>query len=90
MSERARLGNPPGGGIGDANVEHFALADEVVEPTHDLFHGRESVPDVDPVQVDVAGLQALEAGFDGVDHAFAVVPGSIRVLAGNGVTVLGG
>src|SRR5215510_9604918 len=77
LSERVGLGDPPCGSIGDADVEHFALADEVVERAHDLFDGRESVPNVHPVKVDVAGLQALEAGFDGLDHALAVVACSI-------------
>jgi hypothetical protein len=55
LSERVRLRDPPGRGIRDADVEHFALANQVIQSSHDLFDRRNLVADVDPVEIDVVG-----------------------------------
>jgi hypothetical protein len=46
--------------IGDPDVEHLACTDRVVESANDLLDGREGVPDMKPVQVDVVGAEARE------------------------------
>jgi hypothetical protein len=63
---------------------------EVIERAHHFFDWCDSVPDVDPVKIDVARLQAPEAGFDGLDHAFAVVARGVGVFAGDRVGVFRG
>ena len=37
------------------------------------------VPDVNPVQVDVIGLQPLEVRFHGLHHILAVIAGRVRI-----------
>lgn len=58
------LGHDPGGRVRDAQVEHLAGGDEVVEGLHQLRDGRGEVPPVHVQQVDVVGLELLEAGLD--------------------------
>ena len=79
LGERVGLRHPPGRSIGDSDVEHLALTHQVVERSHRFFGGRELIPDVHPVQIDVVGFQALQAGFDGLHHIFAVVAGRVWV-----------
>ncbi len=56
------------GRVGNADVEHFSGAHEVVERAHDFFGRRHRVPDVQPVEIDVVGAEALEARLDGLHH----------------------
>ena len=56
------LGDDPGWGVGDAEVEDFAGGDEVVEALHELLHRGGVVPPVHVQQVDVVGLQLGQAG----------------------------
>jgi hypothetical protein len=51
-----RLSDPPGGSIRDARVKHLACSNRIVESSHDLFRRRDLVPDMDPIKVDVVGL----------------------------------
>ena len=67
------LGDDPGGGVADAEVEDFARGDGVVEGVHDFGDRGGVVPPVDVEQVDVARLEFLEAGFEGDVEAFGVV-----------------
>src|SRR5262249_44921932 len=61
----------------------------VVEGTHDFLDGRELVPDVQPVKVDVIGLQPPETGVHREHHALAVVACGVGIVAGSGIGVLG-
>jgi hypothetical protein len=85
VGKRVRLRDPPGRGIRDAGVEHLALANQIIQPSHDLFDRRDLVPDVDPVKVDIIGLQPLEACFHCLHHTLAVVAGRVRVRARNSI-----
>ena len=44
-------------------MTHLPLAHQIVQRAHDLFHGRQTVPGVQEVEVDVVGLQSLERRF---------------------------
>src|SRR6266436_8945283 len=74
-----RLRDPPRGGIRNSDVEHLALANQIVQSAHDFFDWRNLVPHVDPVQVDVVGLQSLETRFHCLHHTFAVIAGRVRI-----------
>ena len=76
------LGDLPAEPVGDADVADFALLDEGVEGAEGLFDGGDGVVAVDLVEVDVVGLEAAEAGFDGVHDVSA--GGADVVAAGAG------
>src|SRR6202162_5903374 len=40
------------GGIRNSDVEHLALANQIIQPSHDFFNWRNLVPHVDPVKVE--------------------------------------
>lgn len=68
-----RLDHHPRRCIRDAQVQHLAGGDEVVEGVHDLWDGGGEVPIVEVEEVDVRGLEvgegvggALAEGFEGV------------------------
>ena len=65
-----------------ADVADFALLDEGVEGAEGFFDGGDGVVAVDLVEVDVVGLEAAEAGFDGVHDVAA--GGADVVAAGAG------
>lgn len=70
----------------------LAGAHQVIEATQYLFHRRDVVAHVRPEQVNVIGVQAFEAFFDGAHHVLAVVAELDRAfIAGLGAqAVLGG
>jgi hypothetical protein len=43
-----------------------------------------------PIQVDEIGLQSLQAGFDGLHHALAVIARRIRIIARRSIGIFGG
>ena len=89
LGDAEGFGDLPGEPVGDADVADFALLDEGVEGAEGLFDGGDGVVAVDLVEVDVVGLEAAEAGFDGVHDVSA--GGSDVVAAGAGAAVdLGG
>jgi hypothetical protein len=69
---------------------HLALANQIIEPSHDFFDGRNFVPHVDPVKVDVIGLQPLQARFYGLHHILALVISRVRICARIGQAVFRG
>ena len=85
-----RLGDPPGRGIRNPDVEHLALANQVIQPSHHFFDRRDLVPDVDPIQVDVVGLQPPEARFHSLHHILTLIAGRIRIGARSGSRVFRG
>ncbi len=66
LGDAERLGYLEGLPVRDADVTDFALLDEGIESTKGLFDGGDGVVAVDLVEVDVVGLEAAQAGFDGV------------------------
>lgn len=79
IGDGVHLGDLPGGGIRDADVEDFAAADEIVERAHRLFDRREQIGGVDPVEIDVRGGEAFQARFERSHHALAMVAGRVRI-----------
>src|ERR1700722_7125919 len=81
---------------GDADVERFRHGDEFAfdgafdQAVFDLHgdeggpaaQGRELIPNVNPVKIDVVGFQAFKTGFDGLRHVFAVIAGGFDVFGG--------
>src|SRR5260221_10783339 len=47
---------------------------------HDFLDRGYRIPHVNPEQIDVIGLQPLQAGFDGLDHALATVSSAVGVI----------
>ena len=69
----------PGGGVGDAEVEHFGLADDVVEALHELGDADGEVPPVHIENVQVVGLEFLQAVAEGDVQGFGAVAGEVAV-----------
>src|SRR5437588_7693347 len=69
----------PGRGIRDPNVENLPRADLVIEYPHQFVNRGQRIPDMNPVQVDVVGVQTAEAALEGLDQALAVVAARIRI-----------
>lgn len=67
-----------GGGVGDAQVQDLASADEVVEALHDLLARGRVLPPVQVQNVDVIGLELLERLLDGDLHALRVVARAVN------------
>ena len=76
--------------VGDPHVEHLAGPGEVVEPAHHLFDGGGEVPGVNPQQINVVGVEALQAGFHAAHHVLARVARSVGISAAHRQGVLGG
>ena len=76
-------GDPPGREIRGADIEHFALPDQVVQSAQDFVGWGREVVDMDPQQINVVGAQALEAALDRADQVLAMI------ALGVGVVVVG-
>ena len=63
----------PGGKVRKADVKHLPGRDQVVHPTQDLLHGRHRIVAMQPEDVDVICLQALQAAVDGGHHRLAAI-----------------
>ena len=87
LGHAARLGiliagrHDPGGHIARAEVEHSALAHEVVECAHELGDARAPVPVVHVQDVDVVGLQLAQRRLERHVQAFGAVALEINVDA---------
>ena len=66
-----RLGDLPGGMVGQADVADLALPDEIVVRRQGLLQRRVRVGIVGVVEVDVVGLQAAQARLDLADDVAA-------------------
>ena len=66
LASAERLGDLPGRPIGDADITHQALAGQVVQRAQGLVDGGDGVVAVDLVEVDVIGLQPLQAALNRV------------------------
>ena len=73
------FGDLPRRGVRDAEVAHLAGPNEVVERGHRLLDGGVHVPDVQPVQVDVVGLQAPQRVLAGVDQRLAARAAAVGI-----------
>jgi len=77
-----RLSDPPRWGIRNSDVEHFALANQIIQPSHDFFDWGNLVPHVDPIEIDVIGLQPLETRSHCLHHILALVAGRVWAVPG--------
>src|SRR5208283_5953753 len=68
--------------IRQADRSHFALLHKFVERLHRLFERRDSIGPVDEVDVDVIGVERLEAFVDRLDHALA---GAVAIVGSVGI-----
>ena len=80
-----RLGDLGGLPLADADVQHLALADEVVEGPQRLLERRLVVEAVRLVEVDVVGLQPLQRGVAGLDDVLAGQTALVRAGTGRPV-----
>ena len=61
----------PGAHVGEPPLADLALADQVAEGGNGLLPGRVGIDAVRVVEIDVVGLQALQAGLDRAHHVAA-------------------
>ena len=90
VGQHVGLGDDPGGGVGDAEVEQLARAHQIVQGPHDLLDGRGVVPLVQPVQIDVVRLQPAQAGLHRLDEVLAMVAGGVGVVEAHAEREFGG
>src|SRR5712692_2041382 len=60
LGDQLRLGHLPRRRVGDAEVAHLAGTHEILERPHRLLDGRVLVPVVQPIEIDVIGLQPAQ------------------------------
>ena len=65
--------------VGDAHIEHFSDANHVIKPSHHLLDRSHEIPGVNPIEVDVIGLEPLEAGLKGAGHVLAVIAARVGI-----------
>ena len=82
------LADDPGRGVADAQVEHLAADDEVVQRLHDLGDRGGKVPPVDVEQVDVGRAEFPQARFEGDAQALGGVA-EVVGLDGHGLGGVG-
>ena len=80
LGERVRPRHDPRGCVGDPDVEDLPGPHDVVEGPHRLLEGRHPVPGVDPVEVDVVGAQAFQAGVERLHQVLPVVPAAVGIV----------
>ena len=79
LGERVGAGNDPSGKVGEANVEDLSGTNEIVERTHHFIDWRKCIESMDPVEIQVIGVETLEAGFKGADEVLAMVAASVGI-----------
>ncbi len=86
----AELGNLPRAMVRQSVVAQFARLDQIVERTHRFFDRRLVVFAMDVEQIDVIGVQALQAGIDGTHDVFARCTACVDIAAIERIGELGG
>ena len=84
------LGDLPRRRVGDAEVADLARAHEIVERGHRLLDRRVRVPVVQPVEIDVVGLQAAQRLLAGGDDRLAARAAAVRIARIEVAAELGG
>ena len=74
-----RLRHLPGRRIGEADVADLAGVHQVVERAHGLVDGREPIPGVHPIEIDVVGLQPAERLLARGDDVLSTGPAGVRI-----------
>src|SRR2546421_6186643 len=69
-------------------MENLPRPHLVVEHPHQFVNRRQRIPDVDPVQVDVVGVEVAETALECLDQALTVVAARIRVAGADERRVL--
>jgi len=65
--------------VRDAHIEHFSGANHVIKSSHDLLDRSHEIPGMNPIEVDVVGLEPLEAGLKGAGHVLAVIAARVGI-----------
>ncbi len=81
LLERESRGRLPGEVIAQPDVAHLPLPDQIVQAAQRLLERRIAVPSVYLVQVDVIGLQPLQARLRAAHDVHARRPAAVEVLA---------
>src|SRR5260221_13797153 len=71
----------PGGGIRNPDREVLAGANSIIKGAHCFLDWRVTIPDMDPIQIDVVGTQALQAGLKREHEILVVIARGIGVRA---------
>jgi hypothetical protein len=87
--QRVGVGDEPGRCVGDADVEDLARAHDVVQRAHDLLDRGPRVPHVQPVDIDVVGAEASQAGVEGLHEVLAMVAAGVGIVGVRAQRVLG-
>ncbi len=79
LGQRRRPGDVPGGHVREAKIADFAGAHQVAERPQHLLNGRDAIPDVQPVEVDVVGAQPAQRALERAINVLAAVAGGVHV-----------
>src|SRR5579859_8210416 len=58
LCESVCLCNPPCRCIGYPDIENLSLSNQVIECSHDFVNGGHLIPNVQPIEINVIGLQS--------------------------------
>src|SRR5208337_867673 len=67
--------------VRNADVQHLARADKIVERAHDFLNRRQLVPRVHPVKVNVIRAEPLERTVQRLRHVLAMVAARVEIAA---------
>src|SRR5579859_7843823 len=79
FGQRIGPGNVPGGSIRKPVVQNLPLAHEVAERGNHFFDWSDSIPSMQPVEIDVVRFQAAERAFQGTINILAAIASSVGI-----------
>ena len=79
FGEGLRAGEIPCGRVGQTVVANFSFANEIGERGDDFLDGRDHVPGVEIVEIDVIGVEAAQRRFERGVNIFAAVAAGVRI-----------
>ena len=62
------------------HVQNFSRLHQVVQRAHHLFDRCHPVPDVQPIEVDIIGLQPFQTRFERLTDILALVPSAVDII----------
>jgi hypothetical protein len=74
-----RLRHNPVRRVRDTHIEHFSGANHVIKCSHHLLDRRHEISGVNPLEVNVIGLEPIEAGLKSVGHILAVIAARVGI-----------
>jgi len=79
LGQRGGPGGKPSGHVGEAEVADFARPHQVAQRLQHFLRGRDGVSHVQPVEVDVIGLEPAQRAFQRLVNVLAAVAAGVRV-----------